>query len=208
MKSLLKNIYWGIIKFLPFTRGIYETRDTQTPINFTYWLFQKVIGFNRGAYWQVHFTSIITYPKNIVVGIETSPGMMPGCYIQGRGEISIGDYTQIASNVGIISSNHDLYDTSKHHEGKVTIGRYCWIGMNAVILPDVQLGDFTIVGAGAVVTKSFKDGYCVIGGNPAKIIKLLDKDLCKGYESTYKYNGYIKNDRFEEFKRKNLKIRD
>lgn len=83
MKRIIKNIYWGIIKTLPFTRCIYETRNTQTPINFRYFFFQKILGFNRSAYWQVHFTSIVTYPKNIEAGIETSPGMMPGCYIQG-----------------------------------------------------------------------------------------------------------------------------
>ncbi|MBS7109518.1 MAG: hypothetical protein KH076_09760 [Streptococcus sp.] len=46
--------------------------------------------------------------------------------------------------------------------------------MNSVILPGVILGDHTIVGAGAVVTHSFPDGYCIIGGNPARIIKALD----------------------------------
>lgn len=59
------------------------------------------------------------------------------------------------------------------------IGRNCWIGMNAVILPGVKLGDYTIVGAGAVVTHSFPEGYCVIGGVPAKKIKDLDKDKIK-----------------------------
>ena len=48
--------------------------------------------------------------------------------------------------------------------------------MNAVILPGVELGDHTVVGAGAVVTKSFSEGYCVIGGNPAKIIKYIERD--------------------------------
>ena len=208
MKRIIKNIYWGIIKTLPFTRCIYETRNTQTPINFRYFFFQKILGFNRTAYWQVHFTSIVTYPKNIEAGIETSPGMMPGCYIQGMGKIIIGDYSQIAANVGIISSNHDIYDTTKHLEGTVRIGKYCWVGMNSVILPNVELGDFTIVGAGSVVTKSFADGYCVIGGNPAKIIKLLDKEKCIGYESPYKYNGYIPNNKFKKFKQQKLKIND
>ena len=55
----------------------------------------------------------------------------------------------------------------------IIIGKKCWIGMNSVILPGVVLGDHTIVGAGAVVTKSFVDGNCVIGGNPARIIRKL-----------------------------------
>lgn len=205
MKNLIKNIYWFLLRINPITKCIYETRNTQTPISFRYWFYQKILGINRNCYWQVHFTSVVTYPNNIIAGIETSPGMMPGCYIQGMGKIEVGDYTQIASNVGIISSNHDLYDTNKHIESSVKIGKYCWIGMNSVILPGVELGDFTIVGAGSVVTKSFKDGYCVIGGNPAKLIKLLEKDKCIGYNSTHAYNGYIPNAKFENFKEKYLK---
>ncbi len=205
LKSVLKNIYWFIIRLLPFTRGIYETKGTQTPISFRYWFWQKVLGINRQAYWQVHYTSMVTYPKNVIAGIETSPGMMPGCYIQGMGKIVVGDYTQIAANVGIISSNHDLYDTSIHIENSVQIGKYCWVGMNSVVLPGVELGDFTIVGAGSVVTKSFTEGYCVIAGNPAKIIKHLEKEKCVGYHSKHKYNGYIPNNKFSDFRKNHLK---
>ena len=43
-----------------------------------------------------------------------------------------------------------------------------------MILPGVTLGDNTIVGAGAVVTKSFPEGHCVIAGNPARKIKDID----------------------------------
>lgn len=204
-KNLVKSIYWFFIRIIPFTNCIYETKNTQTPISFRYWFWQKVLGINRNAYWQVHFTSIVTYPKNIIAGIETSPGMMPGCYIQGMGKIVVGDYTQIAANVGIISSNHDLYDTNYHIESSVKIGKYCWVGMNSVILPGVELGDFTVVGAGSVVTKSFKDGYCVIAGNPAKVIRLLEKEKCIGYTSEYKYNGYIRNAEFNRYKDKFLK---
>ena len=45
--------------------------------------------------------------------------------------------------------------------------------MNVVVLPGVELGDGTIVGAGAVVTRSFPEGECVLAGNPAKIIRTL-----------------------------------
>lgn len=90
------------------------------------------------------------------------------------GEIIIGKGTYIAPNVGIITTNHDLNNLDDHMPGRnVILGKNCWIGMNSVILPGVVLGDHTIVGAGAVVTKSFKDGNCVIAGNPAKKIKDL-----------------------------------
>ena len=46
--------------------------------------------------------------------------------------------------------------------------------MNSVVLPGVKLGDHTVVGAGSIVTKSFPEGYCVIAGNPAKMIKKIN----------------------------------
>lgn len=183
---------------------VQETKGTQTPITYSLIFFQKILGFNRKAYWPVHFTSIVTGAQNIYAGIETCPGYMPGCYIQGVGKIYIGNYTQISANVGIITANHDVYDARKHLVGEVKIGRYCWIGMNSMILPNVELGDFTVVGAGSVVTRSFIDGYCVIAGNPAKVIKKVDPELCVQFSSEHEYNGYIKSCAFEEFRRRNL----
>uniref|UniRef100_UPI004055A5E2 DapH/DapD/GlmU-related protein n=1 Tax=Agathobacter sp. TaxID=2021311 RepID=UPI004055A5E2 len=90
-------------------------------------------------------------------------------------KIVIGKGCYIAANVGMITSNHDLMELDNHQQGKdVVLGEKCWIGMNSVLLPGVVLGDRTIVGAGSVVTKSFPEGNCVIGGNPAKLIRKLD----------------------------------
>lgn len=101
----------------------------------------------------------------------------PGCYFQNiDGTIKIGQNVHIAPNVGLITTNHNIYDLNSHISGKdIVIGDNCWIGMNSVILPGVVLGERTIVGAGAVVTKSFLDGNCVIGGVPAKIIRMLEE---------------------------------
>ena len=78
--------------------------------------------------------------------------------------------------------------------------------MNAVILPGVVLGDFTIIGAGSVVTKSFEDGYCVIGGSPARKIKELEQDSCIRYTNENLYNGYIEHMEFKDFVENNLWI--
>jgi len=207
LKKILKNIYWLLLRNIPLTRCIYDTRDSQTPITLKIFFMQKILRFNGHVYWPVHFTSIVSYPKNIYSGIETCPGYMPGCYIQGIGKIYIGDYSQISANVGIITANHDLNDNRKHSDIKtVRLGKYCWIAMNVMIMPGVELGDYTVVGAGSVVTKSFPDGFCVIAGNPAKIIKTLNKEECVYHRSPIEYNGYIKSDKFEKFRRKNLHI--
>lgn len=205
LKSLIKRFAWWTIRHYPPLAPIYYTRGTQTPITWRLWFWQKILGFNRKVYWPVHHSSIVTGWQNIWAGVETCPGYMPGCYVQGTGKIFIGDYTQISANVGMISANHDVYDNRKHlQHDEIHIGEYCWIGMNAVILPGVVLGDFTIVGAGAIVTHSFPEGFCVIAGNPAKVIKNLVKDKCIRHKSTFEYCGYIPKAKFTDFARKNL----
>ena len=80
----------------------------------------------------------------------------------------------VGPGVKIISANHNILDFSKYDKCKpIIIGDQCWLGSNCVILPEVELGNHVIVGAGAVVTKSFP-ANCVIGGVPARIIKKIE----------------------------------
>jgi acetyltransferase-like isoleucine patch superfamily enzyme len=202
-KILLKKTY----KYFNYFDFIEETRDTQTPITFEMWYTQVVGRINYGPYWPVHSTSIVLGWKNVYCGIETSPGYSSGNFISSYlGEIYIGDYTQIAPNVGLIAENHELTDSRKFVAKKIVIGKYCWIGMGAVVLPGVELGDYTIVAAGAIVTKSFVDGYQVIGGNPAKVLKVLNPQECVLHTSASQYNGFIPHKDFEDFRKKYLNI--
>lgn len=192
---------------LPYFHFIKNTAKSQSPIYLWMWYNQKILGRQSDLYWPVHKTSTISGNwRNIYCGIDTLPGYSPGCYIQAIGKVYIGDYTMIAPNVGIISANHDIYDKRQHVEKTTRIGKYCWIGMGSIILPGVTLGDFTIVAAGSIVTKSYEDGYCVIGGNPAKVIKKLDSDKCIRYTNDKPYNGYIPNNKFEKFRSKYLNV--
>lgn len=208
MRKFLVKFYWEVLRLIPwsFARTVFYTRGTQTPVKFKHFLWQRILGVNRDSYFPVHFTSIVQHPKNIYAGIDVSPGFSIGCYISGIGKIYIGDYTQIGPHVGIISANHNVYNNSEHIIEEVKIGKYCWIGMGAKILPGVILGDFTIVAAGSVVTKSFLDGYCVIGGVPAKKIRDLDRSKCIPFKNKYEYNGFIVSTDFKKFRQEKLNL--
>lgn len=209
VKKALRLLCKGIeetLLLIPYFRFIKDTRISHQPRLFSVWFLQKIVGFNREAYWPVHFSSRINLPRRIIVGVNSNPGVQPGCYIQGIGKLVIGDYCYFGPNIGIISANHDLYNLDEYDKLETRIGSYCWIGMNAVVLPGVVLGDYTIVAAGSVVTKSFPEGHCVIAGNPARKIKDLDPEKCIRKRADKEYIGYIQKAKFEEFKNRYLQI--
>jgi acetyltransferase-like isoleucine patch superfamily enzyme len=157
-------------------------REMSIGFYLTDFLFRRLLRQNAGVKWAVHHTATIHSPENITKGRGVFPGDSPGVYINAHNGVTIGDFTNLGPNVGIISSNHDFINNDTHTTAApIVIGRFCWLGMGATILPAVTLGDFTIVGAGAVVTRSFPDGYCVIAGNPAKLIKHLNREECEAF---------------------------
>jgi len=150
-----------------------------------FFLFQKILRINGNIPWPVHWTSKV-HGKIKRKEPTAFIGLSPGCYIQGRNGIEIDVGCRVGPGVKMISANHDIYDYDCHKNSKpIQIGKYCWIGANAVILPEVILGDHTIVAAGSVVTKSFEKGNCIIAGVPAKKIKEIGNykgKTCHGRE--------------------------
>jgi acetyltransferase-like isoleucine patch superfamily enzyme len=203
--SPIRILIWPITK-LPYFHFINGTATTNDPITFNIWFRQKILGFNKSAYWPVHFTSKVVGHQNISIGVGTNPGYNPGIYIQGTGKLYFGNYTTIGQNSGILSGGHDVYDHRILTKSETRIGDYCWIGMNCIVLPGVIIGDNTVVAAGSVVTKSFEEGNCVIGGVPAKIIKKLDPEKFVPFTYDKKYVGYMRQRKYEAFRNKKLEI--
>ena len=86
-----------------------------------------------------------------------------------RDSLIIGDNCIISQNVVIRDSDvHEIVGKLNH--APIIIGNRVWIGTNAIILKGVEIGDGAVIAAGAVVTKSVP-AHCLVGGNPAKIIK-------------------------------------
>lgn len=98
--------------------------------------------------------------------------------------IRIGDNTLFGSNVFISDENHGLKPlTSPYQEQplatkEVIIQNNCWIGERAVILPGSVIGEWSIIGAGAVV-KGTVPPMSIVVGNPARVVKRYDPlDQC------------------------------
>ena len=167
MASLTRAVFYKI-----FGKGFYgHGLPVYLLIKVTF--FQKILGFNRGVPWPVHWTSRVTCPSKINRGTRY-PGLSMGCHIDGRNGIKFGKNVCIGPRVSIVSMNHNPNDYYNYIEGEpIIIGENCWLGANSVILPHVELGEHTVVAAGAVVTHSFLEGNQIIAGVPAKVVKKL-----------------------------------
>lgn len=200
MKQLIIKLFCSIV---PYYKGWADFRSSTILPNGYIDYLKFRMGISK-LYWPKDKTCLVTHPRKIYVGINSKIGR-PGAYIAGAGGIRIGDYVRFGPNVGILSSNHDLYERDKSLGKPIIIGDYCWIGMNSLVLAGVELGPSTIVGGGSVVTHSFTDGYCVVAGNPARVIKRLDKDKVV-VPNHPAYYGFIPACEFEKKKSKYIDI--
>lgn len=103
-----------------------------------------------------------------------------GCFLLAKERIEIGENSTLAYGVTVLTSanpngpKNELAKLYPAMTAPVIIGANCWIGANATLLPGVSIGDFSIVAAGSIVTKSVPSGV-LVAGNPAVIKKRLTK---------------------------------
>lgn len=92
--------------------------------------------------------------------------------------IYIGSYTMIGPNVTVATAGHpilpELREKAYQFNMPVHIGRNCWIGAGAVIMPGVTIGDNSVIGAGSVVTKDIPANV-VAYGNPCRVAREINK---------------------------------
>ena len=99
--------------------------------------------------------------------------------LSASGGIEFEDGIMAAPGLKIATINHDMYDRHLTYTyGKVSVKKNAWLGLNVTICPGVTIGKYAVVAAGAVVTKDVPD-YAVVGGVPAKVIKMLAPDKMK-----------------------------
>jgi maltose O-acetyltransferase len=129
----------------------------------------KNINVERMAYFGVG--------KNIELGSNSGIGIRAQIWGVDVGELIMGDNVMMAPEVIIVTlgHRHDSIETPMCSQGgyatKVIIEDDVWIGVRAIVLPGGKIGKGSIVGAGAVVTKDVPP-YTVVGGVPAKVIKM------------------------------------
>ncbi|MEJ7689889.1 MAG: sugar O-acetyltransferase [Nocardioidaceae bacterium] len=99
-----------------------------------------------------------------------------GCQLADVATITIGGFCQIGPNVQFLTPIHPLGAQRRRDlwekAAPITIGQNVWIGGGVIVCPGVTVGDDTVIGAGAVVTKDLPGGVLAVG-NPARVIRHL-----------------------------------
>ncbi|MFC4633309.1 acyltransferase [Dokdonia ponticola] len=136
-----------------------------------------------------------SHPENVIINDYVYIG--PRARVSSFGKVVFGKGVIIGPDLVIHTANHNYqndiktipYDVGLNIKD-VYIDEAVWIGSNVIILPGVKIGKGSVVATGSVITKDVLD-YSIIGGNPAKLIKMRDniEVFNKHFESE---NYYIK----------------
>jgi acetyltransferase-like isoleucine patch superfamily enzyme len=120
--------------------------------------------------------------SNAVFQIDKTSHLKSNTYIECSGGVHIGKYFHTGRGLTIFSSNHNYeslksipYDETSINK-PVIINDFVWFGSNVTIVPGVEVGEGVVVGSGAVLTKNIPP-YSVVGGNPAKILKMRNVEI-------------------------------
>ena len=110
--------------------------------------------------------------------------------------IYVGDGTMFGPNVVVATAGHPILPNLRgsaplQYNLPVHIGKNCWIGAGALILPGVSVGDNTVIGAGSVVTKDIP-ANCVAVGNPCRVLREINEHDREYYFKGRKIPGELK----------------
>ncbi len=147
---------------------------------------------------QVFKWALILKPEAIELGdgvriddytrIEGGMGLRIGKYVHiasfasilGGGQAEVGDFSGMAQGARLITgTGHPFEDqfpavlptADVYHraQGRIVMGKYSFVAANAVVMPNITIGEGAVVGAGAVVTKDVQP-WTIVAGVPAKVI--------------------------------------
>ena len=97
--------------------------------------------------------------------------------------IYVGDQTMFGPNVTLSTAGHpilpELREQVYQYNMPIHIGRNCWIGAGAIVLPGVTIGDNTVIGAGSIVTRDIPANVVAVG-NPCRVMREIgerDREL-------------------------------
>jgi len=134
---------------------------------------------SRGRHVEITRDSVFGDSDRISIGDYVYIG--PGAYFWGTGGLRIDDHVIIGPRVTIMTSNH-RYEGAEMipYDGTtilapVRICSHVWIGACSIIVPSVTVGEGAVIAMGSVVTRDVPE-CAIVGGNPAEVLKVRNRD--------------------------------
>ena len=116
---------------------------------------------------QIDFPKQITFGEHVFINHSFTAMSIGG--------VTIEDNVQIGPHVTVVTDNHDLKNRYVLNCKPVRICKNAWIGADVTIMPGITIGENAVIAGGAVVTKDVP-ADSIVGGNPAKVIKMITKE--------------------------------
>lgn len=147
------------------------------PSNIVRILFLRLLGGAVGRGVAINHGIQVRVPRRLAIGNDVF--LAEDVILDARGGLSIGDHTSINSRAQIWTAQHDWQAPDfAYVQAPTSIGAWCWISANVVVLPGVTIGEGTVVAAGSVVTKDLEP-WILAAGTPAR--KIRDRPNVRGY---------------------------
>jgi putative colanic acid biosynthesis acetyltransferase WcaF len=160
------RLVWGIVWFLLFL---------PTPRPFHAWrcFLLRLFGASVGKGVRIYGTAKVYFPPNLTLEAQSIVG--PHVDIYCLAPVTIGENSMVSQYSYLCAASHD-YTLSNLPliPAPISIGNQSWVCARAFIGPGVKVGSNCVVGACAVVVKDVQ-GNQVVGGNPAKFIKAVER---------------------------------
>ncbi len=143
-----------------------------------YWYYKRKF-FAYGQDSLIHEGCVIYFPELIKIGSRSSIGRYTELN-PGPGEapcLIVGDDTWLGPYSFFRTANHrfdkldELFIKQGHEEGKIVLGNDIWGGAHCIYLAGTEIGDHCVIAAGSVVSGKIPP-YSIVGGNPARVIRL------------------------------------
>jgi acetyltransferase-like isoleucine patch superfamily enzyme len=138
------------------------------PFWFVRRMFLRIMGLKIGNGAVLNMRQYLLGPGYFSVGEYSH--VNPGCLLDERGGLEIGNCVSISHRVMLITGGHDVQagDFGEDHR-PIKIGNHVWIGAGATVLKGVEIGEGAVVAAGAVVVKNVPP-FSIVAGVPARMI--------------------------------------
>ena len=162
LSARLRRAAWALVSATLFRFSPLRLRSVRR-------LLLRMFGAKVGAGVSVHNRAHVDSPWNLDIGSQASIGENAWIYALDR--ITIGARACVGRDVYLLGGSHDVGTATFRLLTKpIVVGEGCWIATRAIILPGVQVGDFAVIAAGAVVTKAMPPAT-ICGGNPCVPLK-------------------------------------